>query len=48
MTQQATDQEKNPLLSLPGEPQHLRAAAGSFPVDLPERGQGSGWRRLLP
>ena len=26
----------------------LGAGVGSFPVDLPESGQGSGWRRLLP
>ena len=45
---QPTDQEKKPLLPLPGEPQHLGASAGSFPVDFPEPGQASGWRRLLP
>ena len=39
---------KKPLLALPGEPQHVRAATGSFPINFPEPGQASGWRRLLP
>jgi len=45
---QPTDQKKKLLLPLPGEPQHLRTSAGSFPVDFAESGQASGWRRLLP
>jgi uncharacterized membrane protein YbhN (UPF0104 family) len=48
MNQQPTDQEKSSSPPLPGEPQHLGAAADSFPVDFPEHGQASGWRRLLP
>ena len=48
MNRHPTDQEKKPLLPFPGEPQHVRAATGSFPVDFPEPGQESGWRRLLP
>ncbi len=49
INRQPTDQEKKPLLPLPGEPQHFEApSAGSFPVDFPEPGQASGWRQLLP
>ena len=36
------------MLPLPGEPQHVRAATGSFPINFPEPGQASGWRQLLP
>jgi glycosyltransferase 2 family protein len=48
MNQQPTAQEENPLRPLSGEPQHLGASTGSFPVDFPEHGRASGWRRLLP
>src|SRR5579872_6864421 len=48
MNQQPTDQAKNALPPLPGEP-HLGAAAGSFGADFPESAhyQASGWRQLL-
>jgi glycosyltransferase 2 family protein len=48
MNQQPTDQAKNSLPLLSGEPGHLGAAAGSSRVDFPEPAQAAGWRRLLP
>src|SRR5271166_5678267 len=48
MNQQPTNQGRDSSLPVPGERPHFEATAGSRPVDFPEAGQASGWRRLLP
>ena len=49
MNRHPTDQEEKAVTAVPAGATTFGApSAGSFPVDFPEPGQASGWRRLLP
>ncbi|MGA8756287.1 MAG: hypothetical protein WB611_08135, partial [Stellaceae bacterium] len=49
MNRYPIDQEEKAVTAVPeGATTFGAPSAGSFPVDFPEPGQASGWRRLLP